>query len=184
MAAFSEVISSVLGALERAGIPYMVVGSFAAALYGVTRTTHDVDIVVALSQDAIPELARALGEGFYLDEEAARGAVARSDMFNALHVESGLKVDFWILGEDSFSRSQFQRRRPTNVWGTAGYAASAEDTVLSKLLWHNLSGSERQLSDARDILRAQQGLLDCHYLRRWSSELNIDDLLNQLIEEN
>jgi len=184
MALFSEVISTVLGALERAGIPYMVVGSFAASLYGVTRTTHDIDIVVALSLDAVPMLSNSLGEGFYLDEEAARGAVSRSDMFNALHVESGLKVDFWILGRDDFSQTQFERRKQTNAWGTGACVASPEDTVLSKLLWHNLSGSERQLSDARDILRAQQGLLDCHYLRRWSSELNIDDLLNQLIEEN
>ena len=176
-------ISSVLGALERAGIPYMVVGSFAAALYGVTRTTHDVDIVVALSQDAIPELARALGEGFYFDEGAAREAVARSDMFNGLHVESGLKADFWILRDDAFSRTQFERRRQTNAWGTGGYAASAEDTILSKLLWHKMTPSDRQLADVRGILRMGGKGLDFDYLRRWARELGVEDLLNELIEE-
>lgn len=43
----------ILQTLERLGVPYVVIGAFAGASYGVTRTTVDVDIVVDLNEDHI-----------------------------------------------------------------------------------------------------------------------------------
>ena len=161
----------------------MVVGSFAASVYGISRATHDLDIIIALTVEAIPELARAIGEGFYFDEEAAKSAVDRSDMFNILHLESGLKIDFWMLHDDDFSKTQFARRITANAWGIESYVASPEDTILSKLLWYKITPSDRQLGDVRAILTVQREHLDYDYLRRWSTELDLEDLLNSLIEE-
>lgn len=161
----------------------MVVGSFAASVYGISRATHDLDIVIALTSDAVSDLAKTLGDGFYIDEEAAKSAVAHSDMFNVLHLESGLKVDFWILRDDEFARTQFERRIPTKAWGTESYVASPEDTILSKLLWYKITPSDRQLADVRAIFAVQRDLLDYDYMRRWSAALGIEDLLNSLIEE-
>lgn len=41
-----EAALAVVDALERTGIPYMVVGSLASNLYGTPRSTQDVDIVI------------------------------------------------------------------------------------------------------------------------------------------
>ena len=46
----------VLITLERIGAPYMVVGAFAALLYGVNRNTHDIDVVVDLSEQQVQAL--------------------------------------------------------------------------------------------------------------------------------
>lgn len=40
-------IRRVLKALESAGVPYMLTGSFASSFHGAPRTTQDVDIVIA-----------------------------------------------------------------------------------------------------------------------------------------
>ncbi len=161
----------------------MVVGSFAASVYGVSRVTHAIDVVVALRLEEIPRLQKALGPEFFFDEVAAAEAVGRSDMFNVLHMDSGLKVDFWILGDKDFARNQFARRRSTPTWGVTGYVATPEDTVLSKLLWYKITPSDRQLSDIRDILIVEKGLLDYEYMKHWAHRLGVQDLYDKLIEE-
>ena len=49
----------VIQVLEAANAPYMVIGAFAAALHGITRTTYDVDIVVNLTNQHINALVDA-----------------------------------------------------------------------------------------------------------------------------
>lgn len=178
-----DAVQAVIRALDACGIHYMVVGSFAASMYGKSRSTHDMDIVVALQLDAVPELARALGEGFYVDEVSAREAVERSDMFNILHLDSNLKVDFFVLRGDPFSRAQFERRTRIKAWGTEACVASPEDIVLSKLLWTKITPSERQLEDVRGVFREMQDTLDYDYLHHWAREADVDNILNRLIEE-
>ena len=178
-----DAVQNVIRALDLCEIQYMVVGSFASSMYGVSRNTHDMDIVVVLPSEAVGGLAQALGEDFYFDEVAAREAVERADMFNILHLDSNLKIDFFVLRGDPFSRAEFERRVQIEAWGTKACVAAPEDTILSKLLWNKISPSERQLEDVRGVLMEMQDALDYDYLRRWAHELEIDDLLNQLIEE-
>jgi hypothetical protein len=49
----------VIAVLERLGIPYMVVGGFAAMFYGEPRLTIDVDIVVDMKHEHIRSLVAA-----------------------------------------------------------------------------------------------------------------------------
>lgn len=180
----TEVLREVLLALESTGAPYMIVGSVAASFHGFSRATHDIDVVISLSPDAVPSLASALGEGFYFDDISARRAAERRDMFNVIHMDSGIKVDFWILPDDDFSRSQFSRRINLEFQGADAWVASAEDTILAKLLWHRETHSDRQLADVRAILMAKLGRLDWGYLSSWSSHLGIKDLLDRLVGES
>ena len=39
-------LARVVGALNKAGIPHMVAGSFASTHHGVPRTTQDIDLVI------------------------------------------------------------------------------------------------------------------------------------------
>jgi hypothetical protein len=52
-------IRRVLVALERAGVPYMLTGSFASSFHGAPRTTQDVDLVIA---PTLGSLQRLIGE--------------------------------------------------------------------------------------------------------------------------
>jgi hypothetical protein len=57
--------------------------------------------------------------------------------------------------------------------------ASAEDTILSKLVWFRKGGevSDQQWHDILGVLRVQAGQLDLVYLREWAEELHVAGLL-------
>ncbi len=63
---------------------------------------------------------------------------------------------------------------------------SAEDTILVKLDWYRDGGesSERQWNDLRNIVKVQGDRLDRAYLREWSHELGVSDLLVKLLNES
>lgn len=172
-----EAIHKVLAILEEYGIEYMIVGSYAAGLHGFIRTTHDLDLVVCLKPEHVGVLVSALGDEFYADPESAREAIAQHDMFNIIHLDAGLKVDFWILRDEEFSRIQFSRRECLDFEGVPACVATAEDTILSKLLWYRISPSERQLEDVKGILEVRKGRLDRNYLDEWAGKLGIKDIL-------
>ena len=180
MTSQTEATRKALQALEKADIPHMIVGSVAASLHGFARTTHDVDIVVALTPESVPKLADALGEEFYFDVLSARKAAERRDMVNAIHMDSGVKVDFFILRDDEYSQVQFARRECTTLEGIPACVASPEDTILSKLLWCRIIRSERQLEDVKGILAVREGRLDWDYLNQWAKRLGVEDLLRDI----
>ena len=184
MVGHSEVLKRVLTELNEAGIEYMLVGSLAASAHGHIRDTHDMDLVVVLDRKSVRLLGERMGEDFYFDIEGAEEAVDQSDMFNIMHYDSMVKVDFWALKDDEFSRMQFSRRRASTIWGIPAYVESPEDTILSKLLWNKITPSDRQISDVRGILNIKKDELDYGYLNTWAERQGVSDVLRKLLEEN
>ena len=183
MAGQTDTLKRVISELNTVGIEYMIVGSFAASAHGMVRDTHDLDLVVVMSKDSVEALADRLGEGFYFDVEGAKEAVDRADVFNIIDYEGSVKVDFWMLKDEEFRATQFSRKRLNTVWGIPVYVESAEDTILSKLLWNQISPSERQLDDVRGVLLVKKGALDYDYLRGWAVRLGVWEKLSELMEE-
>lgn len=174
-----------LSVLKESGIEYMIVGSFAATQHGHIRTTHDLDLVVMLAPEHVDKLVNALGDEFYLDRESAHEAIERRDMFNAIHFDSGAKVDFWVLDSDDECKCvQFSRRRCIDFGGVPACVESPEDTILSKLRWYRIQPSDRQLSDVRGILQIQAGRLDWDYLSTWAKRIGVEELLEQVKKES
>jgi len=99
-------------------------------------------------------------------------------------VNSGDKVDFWMLTGEPFDRSRFSRRYAEDILGMRIMVSSPEDTILAKLRWAVLSGgSEKQFTDALRIYEVQFEKLDISYLERWARELDIMPLLLRLRNE-
>src|SRR5438067_2198301 len=98
-----ELLSRVVRILDELGIGYMVTGSFASSIHGEPRLTHDIDLVVALTEPDVDKLFGAFSESeYYLSKHAIREALQQRRMFNLLELASGDKVDFWILTDDPF----------------------------------------------------------------------------------
>ena len=175
----------VLGALDGAGVPYMVTGSMASSIQGEPRSTHDIDVVVDLEPGAVGALAGSFPEpDYYLNLEAAREAIDARSMFNVLDLTSGDKVDFWLLTEEAFDRSRFARRQQVSLFGMRVSISSPEDTILAKLRWSLLSGgSDRQERDALAVFELQFALLDQSYLDEWADRLDVGPLLERLRAE-
>jgi hypothetical protein len=160
----------------------MITGSVASSLQGEPRSTHDIDIVVAIKPSSIDELMRAFPEPeFYLEPTTILDAIKYQSMFNLIHVTEGDKVDFWILTDEPFDLSRFQRRRAETVYGEEVIVSSPEDTILVKLRWAKLSsGSEKQFSDALGVYEVQYPKLDLDYLEHWADRLDVRELWEEL----
>jgi hypothetical protein len=177
-----ELLKHVAQVLADAGIDYMVTGSVASSMQGEPRSTHDIDLVVALPPAAPKKLARAFPPpDYYLPEEVIQDALHRRSMFNLLSLNDGEKVDFWVLTDEPFDQERFARKRVENVLGMQLKVSAPEDTILVKLRWAKLSGgSEKQLTDALRVYEVQHGNLDLDYLTHWATALGVEDLWQQL----
>lgn len=130
-----EVLKTVVSRLQSAGIHYMVTGSIALNFYSVPRMTRDIDLVIELSLPEVDRFCNLFSKDFYLSKEAVEGALKRPGVFNLIHNEAIVKVDFIVRKEGEYHREEFKRRRPVNLEGTTIFLVSPEDLILSKLLW-------------------------------------------------
>lgn len=180
-----ELLREVIATLERCGIGYMITGSIASSLQGEPRSTHDIDVLVAIQAPHAKALVQAFRPpDYYLDEGSIQEAVASKSMFNLIDVAAGGKVDFWILTDEPFDRSRFSRRYAENVTGMKIQVSTPEDTILAKLRWAAKSGgSEKQFTDALRVFEVQYEKLDQQYLEKWAAELNVGPLWRRLKQE-
>jgi hypothetical protein len=142
-----ELLKLVGQRLAAAGIDYMVSGAIASSLQGEPRTTHDIDIVVAVSApaaDAAACLKALFSEPeFYLDEDAAREAIERQGMFDLIDTREG--------DDDTFDQTRFGRRYVEIFEGVRLTFSRPEDTILMKLRW----AATLDVRDALMRLRAE-----------------------------
>lgn len=182
----AETLRRLVGALESAGVPYMLTGSLASTWYGEPRSTQDVDIVVVLTLASLRALIGALPEDrYYVSEGAAKDALRFQGQFNVIDLESGWKIDFIIRKRRAFSEIEFERRVQRELMGVTLSMCTAEDSILSKLEWAQKSGgSERQLRDVGDVLEMRRDELDLDYIARWAAELGVGELWERVQREN
>src|ERR1044071_10206918 len=77
-------------ALDRAGVPYMIAGSFASSHHGSPRTTHDIDVVVDASFDSLDRFLKELaGKDIYFDVDVANDEFKRRGQFNLIDSKTG-----------------------------------------------------------------------------------------------
>jgi hypothetical protein len=154
----------ILQTLDRIDSPYMIIGGFAAAIYGNNRTTYDIDIVVDLKEHHIQALAAAYpAPRYYADPEQMRNSIRLGISFNIIDGKLGDKVDLSPLTRDSRYRAAFQHRvrqtidlpdgTPFDAW-----CARPEDVIAGKLMaWEEGRSNKHEI----DIY----GMMLAHYMR-------------------
>ena len=148
----------VLATLERLQAPYMVVGAFAAIIYGVQRTTYDIDVVVDLDEQQIQALAAAYPPPrYYADPEQMRQSIRYGILFNIIDTSYGDKADLVPLRDEPSQRSAFRRRirqplelpdgQAVEIW-----CARPEDVIIGKLAAWTEGNSRKHESDILQML--------------------------------
>jgi hypothetical protein len=171
-----EVVPRITKALDAAGIPYMLTGSFASAHYGPPRSTQDIDVVIEATAEQLRDLTTKLEQsGYYVELDSALEARRRESLFNVIDLSEGWKIDLIFRKSRSFSKEEFTRRRQTDVGGTLVFIASVEDVIIAKLEWAKLGGSVRQLEDVAAVITVQGETLDKGYIQKWVAELGLTE---------
>ena len=170
-----EVFQRITIALDRAGIAYMLTGSFASAYYGAPRSTQDIDLVI----EATPGQMRVFIQGlasdeYYADLDMALEAHTRRSMFNVIDLATGWKIDLIVRKSRAFSEEEFRRRQLVNLQDLPLFVASAEDVVVAKLEWAKMAQSKRHIDDVAGILRMRWESLDRAYLEKWTLALGLE----------
>ena len=172
----SAVFEKLRAALDAAGIPYFVTGSFASSAHGIPRSTNDIDIVIAPSPQQLDSLLKQFPEtDFATNRDDAFDALRQRSLFNVVDYATMWKIDFIIRQPTPFDTSRFSRRGIVEIAGVMLYTASAEDILIAKMLWAKLGESERQIMDAAGIIQVQGEDLDRGYVNRWVATLELDE---------
>ena len=172
----TDVFRRIVAALDQARIPFMLTGSFASSLHGVTRATQDIDLVIAPTAEQLRALVASLPpDEYYVDLEAAMDALRRRSQFNVIDLGTGWKIDLIVRRDRPFSVQEFGRRQNVDFSGMQLAVATAEDVIVAKLEWATTGASRRQIEDVAGILRLRHGELDLAYVSDWVGQLGLED---------
>lgn len=155
-------------ALEQANIPYMVVGSISSIVYGLPRSTKDVDFVASLATGQLPSLLLQLGNEFRLDAQITFETHTGTTRRVIRLADSEFTLELFQLSSDPFDQARFARRSPVFLHDLKRevIVQSAEDVVIMKLRW----GRPKDLDDIRGVLAVRQKELDWQYINHWANQ--------------
>lgn len=157
-------------------IPYMITGAWSSIYYGRPRASHDIDFVVELSVDDLDKIVETfskLPEDFAVQLETIEGAINHKSLFQAIHLPTVLKIDFWILTDKPFDQARFKRRKRVKIFNQFMDMATPEDTIIQKFRWFKIGKIEKHLVDAAFVYIIQNKNLDKKYLHKWIQELKL-----------
>jgi len=182
------VIMPVVQVLNDLDVPYQIGGSLASSVWGLPRSTQDIDLVADLQPAHVIPFATRLDSIYYVDAEAIHDAINRHGSFNIIHLNTMFKIDIFIRKPTPFEATTFKRARRAQLSDMTDQQAmftSPEDIVLHKLAWYRMGGgvSERQWLDVLGVLKVQGADLDQTYLHSWAEQLGVGDLLKRALED-
>src|SRR5437870_8170665 len=147
-----EGLKEVARRLAGAGIPYMITGSTAANFYAVPRMTRDIDIVVELSERDIGKFILAFEKDHYLEPETVREAVKNKRMFNLIHDQYVIKVDFIVRKDTPYRRREFSRKKKNLGQRPEFEVGRPENLIFAKPGWAKRSHSQSQLKEVPNLI--------------------------------
>ena len=183
-----EVTFLVVDTLDRLEIPYLIGGSLASAIYGISRSTLDTDIVVKMGTEHISLLVNELADEFYIEANMILDAFIHQTSFNIIHLQTMFKVDFFLLQDRPYDEMQFRRRILLQIATDperVAFVSTPEDIILTKLEWYSMGGeiSDRQWRDVLGVIKTQVGRLDLEYLKKWAVDLGVEKLLETAFQD-
>lgn len=181
----AELLRYAVHSLDRVGITYAIVGSFASGVWGEPRFTQDIDILIQLSLERVVPLCNEFpASDFYVSESAARDAVAQGGQFNVIHPASGNKIDFMIAGSGDWPMQQLIRRKQLQVFSDQAVSVAApEDVILGKLIYYADGGSDKHLRDIASILHISGNLVDRNYIAKFAAQFGVVETWRFIISQ-
>ena len=175
-----EATGKLIGALNAAGIPYMLVGSLSSNYWGIPRSTQDADFVLDLGSNSLGELTVCLGPQFQMDPQMSFEMVTGTKR-NIVAVEgTEYKIELFRLSDDPYDQERFRRRSAANYLGQKAFVASVEDVIVTKLRWARDGRRSKDVDDVQNVIAVQANHIDWEYVNQWCDRHGTRALLDEI----
>jgi hypothetical protein len=143
-----NLIGKIATGLNKANIPYMVMGGQAVLVYGEPRFTVDIDITLGFDIDKlnrIIEVINSLELKILIDDY--QDFVKRTMVLPVQDKKTGIKIDF-IFSYSEFEYKALNRTIKKKIGNHTINFISLEDLIIQKIV----SGRARDIDDVRSII--------------------------------
>lgn len=152
-----DLLGTFISPLEKGKISYFITGSIASIFYGEPRLTHDIDIVVHLSQVDFSKFSALFSSNLFYcpPEEVIQVEANRRPFghFNLIHHQTGLKADIYPDCDDKLHQWAFTNRKRINIeTDLAIWIAPPEYVIIRKLEFFREGGSQKHIDDIQKML--------------------------------
>jgi len=170
----------VIIALNESEIDYVIIGGFAAIVYGRPRTTMDIDIIINLEPEnrfAIKKLVNILSK-YDLEtyERDIMMALNEKSHFSIFDKATPLRIDAKGIYR-KLDRIALVNRRKIKVFGIEAWFEAPEDLIVAKLAY----GSQQDIEDVIAVLVNLKDQIDLEYLKKRAIEEHVDDILRKVL---
>lgn len=147
------------------GLAYAVIGGIAATVYGSACTTIDVDVIVHTELETLERVYNVFAQSFTPLKNDALQFFKTYFVLPLAHNTLGTRLDV-SAALSEFERTALQRSKRMRYGSATGNFCTPEDLILFKLV----ARRERDLLDAKDIIKRNRDKLDRSYLRAVAKE--------------
>lgn len=157
-----QLLVKVSKALDKSGIPYMIIGGQAVLLYGTPRLTKDIDITLGVNGDRLSQVS-TLARGLHLRiiPSNYRDFVAQTMVLPLEDSKSKFRVDF-IFSFTPYETQAIKRAKRVKFGRAAVRFASLEDIIIHKIF----SGRPKDIEDVKSIILKNPDY-DRRYITKW-----------------
>ena len=139
-------------------VPYMVIGATAQAVWGVARSTVDIDVTVWVEEGRMESFIGEVSRRFKVVPSEPLEFIRETRVLPVRTV-TGVGVDI-VFGMLPFELEALDRAVTRTVAGEDVKFCTAEDLVLHKII----SEREQDILDVRQLIEMRRDKLDREYL--------------------
>jgi hypothetical protein len=175
----TDALIALTRALEDAGLPYMIVGSYSSNFYGIPRSTKDAVLVVNLDQADWKKLTSVLPAGLELEQQSGFEMVTSTRKELIRVKDSVFEIELFHLSKDAHDSVRFARRHKVPIIpGVDAWLPTAEDVIIQKLRWSRGAKRPKDFADVVAVMQVQgPARLDWSYIEEWCGKHETHDLL-------
>lgn len=182
-----KLIKKIGQCLDKAQIPYMIIGGQAVLLYGTPRLTRDIDITLGIDTDKFLLLEKVCKKmGLKILPPNPEDFVKETKVLPAEETKLKIRVDF-IFSFTPYETQALKRVKKVLMNGYPVKFASCEDVIIHKMF----AGRAIDEEDVKNILIKNKYKINLKYIKSWLSEFSkipeqkdilekLDSLLKQI----
>jgi hypothetical protein len=139
-------------------VPYMVIGATAQAVWGIARSTVDIDVTVWVEEDGLKSFIEEVSRRFKVVPSEPLEFIKETRVL-PVRTAAGVGVDI-VFGMLPFELEALERAVEREVSGENVKFCTAEDLILHKII----SEREQDILDVRQLIETRRDKLDREYL--------------------